>query len=260
MSDSTKVKGVVDIVVLLDVSGSMQECIDAVKASVSTFITQLSSKDANNDSPIRDWRMKVVGYRDHQADPGNWFVDNPFARDVAAVQSQLGSSGMQASGGGDEPESLLDALFKVAEMDQCGVQETEDPNKWRAQGTCAKAVIFFTDATFKSPMTIPEAANGNVEDLISKLTKNELILCGFFPEWAGYDELGTVDGAFMQQVAKVADVPALAGLGKSGAEGKAAMVAAVEAMKSKATDSEVFTKLMIQLAKTVAKSVRVSAC
>ncbi len=113
MADN-KIKGVVDIVVLLDVTGSMQECIDAVKGSISTFINELEAKDTNNEAPIKDWRMKICGYRDHQADGDNWFVDNPFVREAAAVQSQLNAANMQAKGGGDEPEwaspGLMDTL------------------------------------------------------------------------------------------------------------------------------------------------------
>lgn len=259
MADSTKVKGVVDIVVMLDVTGSMQECIDAVKGSVSTFINQLSTKDANNDSPIKDWRMKIVGYRDHQVSPSDWFVDNPFVRDVAAVQTQLSAPAMQASGGGDEPESLLDALYKIAKMEQAGIQDGEDPYKWRARGTCARTVIFFTDATFKSPMTLPEAAGGGVGDVITAAMANKIIVCGFCPEWSGYQELGSLDKAQFEFVASVADNPAIAGLGKPGDEGKAAMVAAVTALKSKASDAGAFTKLMMQLAKTVSKSATVEA-
>ncbi len=60
----TKVKGIVDIVILMDVTGSMQTCIDAVKQSVATFISSMTSTDANNGAPIKDWRLKVVGCRD----------------------------------------------------------------------------------------------------------------------------------------------------------------------------------------------------
>lgn len=255
MSDSSKVKGVVDIVVLLDISGSMQPCIDAVKTSISAFISQMSATDANNDSPVKDWRMKVVGYRDHQADPSGWFVDNPFVREVAAVQAQLNASGMRAAGGGDEPESLLDALYTLAKMDQCGVQDTEDANKWRARGHAARAVIFFTDATYKTPMTVPGAAPGNVDDLIKIVMDNKLIVFGFIPEWSGYlEDLGCLDKAQFEFVATVADHPAIAGLGKPGAEGNAAMTAAVNAMRAKVADPVAFTKLMVQLAKTVSKS------
>lgn len=254
-----KVKGVVDIVILLDVSGSMQECIDAVKGSISTFINGLAAKDANNESPIKDWRIKIAGYRDHQHDETTWFVDNAFVRDVAAVQAQLSAPNMRASGGGDEPESLLDALFKLAKMEQAGVQDAEDPNKWRARGTAARALVFFTDATFKVPMTIPEAAGGGIHDVISALVANRIILCGFCPEWPGYLDLGSADRSEFDFFARISDTPALAGLGKPGDEGRAAMIAAVTALKTKASDATAFTKVMEQLAKSISKSAAVEA-
>jgi len=174
----------------------------------------------------------------------------------------LSASNMQARGGGDEPESLLDALFKLAKMEQCGVQDAEDPNKWRARGTAARAIIFFTDATFKTPMTIPEAVGGGVPDVITAILANRIILCGFCPEWQGYLDLGSADRAEFEFVPRVADTPALAGLGKPGEEGRAAMVAAVTALKAMASDAAAFTKVMRQLGASITKSaaVEVAAC
>ncbi|MEI6053385.1 MAG: hypothetical protein WCQ44_11830, partial [Opitutaceae bacterium] len=65
----TKVKGVVDLVMLLDCSGSMQDCIDAIKNSIASFVQQLALTDANGGSPVKEWRMKICGYRDHQDNP-----------------------------------------------------------------------------------------------------------------------------------------------------------------------------------------------
>jgi hypothetical protein len=258
MSEAPKVKGIVDIVVLMDISGSMQTCIDAVKSSVSAFVEGLESKDANNGSPIKDWRMKVCGYRDQTCDM-EWFVDNPFVRDVASVQAQLSAANMQADGGGDEPESLLDAIYTVARMDQCGVQDPEDPARWRARGTSARAVVFFTDATFKTPMTLPEAGGGGVDDVINAIMASKVILCGFCPEWEGYYNLASVDRAEIDFVARLAETPALAGFGKPGEEGYAAQVAAVTALSARASDRAAFMKIMEQLAKTISKSVAVEA-
>ena len=58
----TKTKGVVDIVFLLDVTGSMQPCIDALKNNIATFIDALTTKAPNNDNPVKHWRAKAVGY------------------------------------------------------------------------------------------------------------------------------------------------------------------------------------------------------
>ena len=254
MSD-TKVKGIVDIVVLLDTSGSMQECIDGVKTCIGSFVNGLEAKGANNESPIKDWRMKVCGYKDHEADGENWFSDNPFVSDVASVQAQIAAANMQASGGGDEPESLLDALFKIAKMEQSGVQEGADPNKWRARGTIARAVIFFTDATFKDPMTIPEAAGGGLQDAKNAITGAKILLFGFCPETDNYCMLGCIGRSLLDFYVSPDTCPAVAGLGKGGEEGNAAAQAAVEALASISSDRAGFTKIMEQLAKTLSASV-----
>ena len=114
----SKTKGVADIVFVVDVSGSMSPCIDALRKNIEAFIDSLSQGDANNAAPVRDWRGKVVGYRDIEAAEVEglpWIVDNPFVRDAGTLKAQLAT--LQAGGGGDEPESLLDALYKVASME-----------------------------------------------------------------------------------------------------------------------------------------------
>lgn len=253
MADAPKIKGVVDIVILLDVTGSMQECIDAVKGSIGNFINTLSTKDANNENPIKDWRIKVCGYRDQQQDPEGWFINNPFVREVEAVKTYIAAENMQARSGGDEPESLLDALYKLANMEEAGIQDGDCPDKWRALGTASRVVIFFTDATFKNPMTLAEASGGSVVDVGTGIMAKRIGLFGFVPEWEGYEALGTIDKAQVTFVATKSESPALAGLGKTGEEGRAAQKAAVSALAAKAGDPVAFGKIMEQLAKTVSK-------
>jgi hypothetical protein len=99
-------------VFVVDVSGSMATCIDALRTNIEMFVDSLSRGDANNAAPVKDWRGKVVGYRDFEsaeADGLPWIVDNPFVRDAGALKAQLAT--LQAVGGGDEPESLLDATL-----------------------------------------------------------------------------------------------------------------------------------------------------
>jgi hypothetical protein len=257
---SAKVKGVVDLVMLIDCSGSMQDCIDAIKQSIAAFVQQMSAADANGGSPVRDWRMKICGYRDHPHDGESWFVDNPFVADLAGVQAQLNAPALRATGGGDEPESLLDALFKVASMEQTGPQDAPSPERWRQRGTATRVVVFFTDASFKDPMTIPEAAGGSIGDVVNKIMSQRIVMCGFMPEWEKYEFLGGADKAEFNYVVRIADNPALAGLGKPGSEGDAASRAAVAALKNISADADGFKKIMLQLAKTVAKSAAVEAC
>ena len=74
-----KVKGIVDIVFLIDATGSMQPCIDALRRNIEFFIDRIESN--TQDNPIRDWRGKVVGYRDYEVDEVP-YIDNEFVGDV----------------------------------------------------------------------------------------------------------------------------------------------------------------------------------
>lgn len=190
-----KTKGVADVVFLIDVSGSMSPIIDALRKNIEAFVDSLSSGGANNAAPVRDWRGKVVGYRDIEAAQSEgieWLEDQPFVRDAAALKAQLAM--LAAQGGGDEPESLLDALYKVATMEATpkGAQ-SEDSNKWRYRSDAARVVVVFTDATFKETMSIPEAKGGALQDVANVVMANRIILSLFAPNFEGYDRLSQID-------------------------------------------------------------------
>jgi hypothetical protein len=191
----SKTKGVADIVFVVDVTGSMSTCIDALRINIEAFVDSLSRGDANNAAPVKDWRAKVVGYRDIEAAEAEglpWIVDNPFVRDASALKAQLAT--LQAAGGGDEPESLLDALYKVASMEASPKgSQTEDPGKWRYRSDAARVVVVFTDASFKETMNIPEAKGGSLQDVANLVMANRIILSLFAPNFEGYDRLSQID-------------------------------------------------------------------
>ena len=190
-----KTKGVADLVFLIDISGSMATCIDALRRNIEVFIDSLSRGDANNAAPVRDWRGKVVGYRDFEAADNEglpWIVDNTFVRDAGALKEQL--AGLQANGGGDEPESLLDALYQVASMEASPKgSQTEDPAKWRYRSDAARVVIVFTDAPFKETLNVPAAKGGSLQDVANVIMANRIILSVFAPNFEGYDRLSQID-------------------------------------------------------------------
>ena len=190
-----KTKGVADVVFLIDVSGSMAPIIDALRKNIEAFVDSLSSGGANNAAPVRDWRGKVVGYRDIEAAASEnleWIEDHPFVRDTAALKAQLAS--LKAQGGGDEPESLLDALYKVATMEATPKgSQSEDPDKWRYRSDAARVVVVFTDASFKETLSIPEAKGGSLQDVANVVMANRIILSLFAPNFEGYDRLSQID-------------------------------------------------------------------
>jgi len=182
-----KAKGVVDIVFVMDVTGSMEPSIKDLASNVAMFIDSLTHADPNGGCPVKDWRAKVFGFRDATNNDAPAFVDNPFVRDAAALRMQLDA--LQADGGGDEPESALDALYKVATMGSTDKDAAEDSTKWRYRSTAARCAILFTDASCHMQMAIPEAQGGSMHDLINELVNHRIILNIFAPDMPCWDEL-----------------------------------------------------------------------
>jgi len=232
MSEGKKTKGVVDVVFLMDATGSMEPCIDALKDNVSTFVDSMCEK--SQDNPVRDWRAKVVAYRDFLDDASDALEDNPFVNDASAVRSQLNS--LEARGGGDLPESLLDAIYHVANMGQTdkGSQEI-DPNKWRYRNNAARCVIIFTDAEFH-PTT---KDGGTMDDINLACTANRLLLFIFAPEMDCYDDLASIDKSEYEPIAI-----------NSGEE-------AADALARFTKEPDAFKRAMEQLGKSVSASAAV---
>ena len=117
--------GVPDIVFLLHASRSMNQCIQAVSQNISTFVDTLIASDFNSGVLIKDWRIRVLAYRDRLADESYWFIDNPITSDIAEVKSQLAA--IEAKGGGDEPESRLDAINTLTQWSAAEKGATTSP-------------------------------------------------------------------------------------------------------------------------------------
>jgi len=182
-----KTKGVADIVFLIDVTASMQPCIDALRKNIESFIDRIESN--NQENPVRDWRGKVVGFRDYEVDDVP-YIDNDFVTEASLLKTQL--SQLEAEGGGDEPESLLEGIYNVANMGQNEKSAQEiSSSKWRYRSDAARVVIVFTDASFKDPMHTP--AGGTIDDVKNACHANKIILNLFAPDMDCYDHLAAID-------------------------------------------------------------------
>jgi Mg-chelatase subunit ChlD len=100
---TTSAGGGLDIVFVVDNTGSMGDSIEVVKGKIREFITASKGKYAQI-------RYGLVQYRD----AGDDFVTRvtPFTTDTAAFESAV--SAMSAQGGGDWPEAMLDAIYAAA--------------------------------------------------------------------------------------------------------------------------------------------------
>lgn len=189
-----KTKGVVDICFLLDITGSMQPCIDAVKNNIKDFCRSLSSPQENGGFELNDWRMCACGYRDFEYEPKFGKVPmimNPFTRDVNELYAQLDA--MRAEGGGDEPESLLDALYTVINRGKTEKGAEPEADKWRYASSAARCVIVLTDAPFHEYMVLDGAKGGTVDDIRNLIQQERIRLSLFAPEIQCHYELSMAD-------------------------------------------------------------------
>jgi hypothetical protein len=183
-----KVKGIADIVFLLDATGSMSTCITKLKDNIGVFVDSLTGKDPNSKQFLKEFRAKVVGYRDFSDRDAPPFVDAPFVSTAAELRAQL--AGLHAEGGGDEPESLLEALYRVAAMGETAKGAPLQADCWRPRDEALRAVIVFTDARFKVPPVEP--AGATLKDVVLHLKGKKVLLQVFAPEFQdfdGYDDL-----------------------------------------------------------------------
>jgi hypothetical protein len=234
-SQQVKVKGIVDIVFLMDATGSMQPTIDDLKNNLKHFIDELTG-GAHNQNPVEHWRGKVIGYRDFLYDSVP-IEDNPFVETSDELRAQLDK--LKAEGGGDEPESLLEGIYHVANMEQTdrGLSRTDlDPNKWRYRSDGARVVIVFTDADYHETMEKPKG--GTIDDVATKCMEQRIILRVYAPDMDLFDEIGEIDKASVRRFS----------YDKNDEEG------AVKALRDFTGDKENFRETMLALAKTVSQS------
>src|SRR5262249_62077712 len=103
MSQQPKVKGVADIVFLIDATGSMGPCISAVKQNIKTFVGTMTTPDPNGGAVVKDWRAQGVRdrgphYSDHPPPP-----DNPVVTPPTPPGGQPAAPPPPAAAGGTAP-------------------------------------------------------------------------------------------------------------------------------------------------------------
>lgn len=93
-----------DVVFLIDTTGSMGDEIDVVKGKLRDMITEIA-----RGTPRPDVRFGLVAYKDR----GDVYVTkpSPLTRDIDKIHDEI--MALTASGGGDEPEDVQAALVEA---------------------------------------------------------------------------------------------------------------------------------------------------
>ena len=127
----------VDIVFVIDATESMQPLIDKVKSLTLSFREELEKGLKENRRIIKNLRIKVVVFRDYYVDDKYAMEESRFFILPDEKQDFYNYvSGIKAGGGGDEPESGLEALALALRSNF-----VKDGDKKR------HVIVLFTDAS-----------------------------------------------------------------------------------------------------------------
>lgn len=119
-------RGALDLVFLVDETGSMGAYIAQVRTHLLALVAELRA------SPLcRMLRLGIVSYRDHPPQDHTYASRTvALTDDIEAIRREVEM--LTASGGGDGPESVTDGLYDLVRLD------------WRPDA--ARAVVWFGDA------------------------------------------------------------------------------------------------------------------
>ena len=101
----------VDITFCVDVTGSMTPILDQVKANALGFYDDVQANLTEKGKNVDQLRVRVIAFRDFKADGDAAMQESPFFA-LPASQADFSAfvNGLIAEGGGDAPESGLEAV------------------------------------------------------------------------------------------------------------------------------------------------------
>lgn len=152
-------KTVVDLVFLIDGTGSMQNALDAVKMRAMSLYKDIIKGLANKKRVVSKMRVKVIVFRDLYVDANAYEESDYFILseedddESAAFKAYI--SDIRATGGGDEPEHGLEALHRAMKLDFTP----------RLQGLKARHIIVLMTDASAHPLDDPQRDLAEYRDI-----------------------------------------------------------------------------------------------
>lgn len=120
MGSNYKIKYDVDLVFVIDATGSMTDLIDMVKENALKFHIDLCDIMESKKKNINNLRIKLVAFRDYVDDGASAMMLTDFFKlPEQADDFKNAVNSIEAKGGGDEPEDGLEALAFAIRSDWC---------------------------------------------------------------------------------------------------------------------------------------------
>lgn len=131
----------VDIVFVIDATGSMETLINKVKSNVQNFYNKVEEALKEQNKKIGVFRAKIIAFRDYYCDGNDAMVesDNFFILPEQSAEFERYLDGIEAKGGGDAPESSLEALALAMKSDFTPREQ--------GQGCPRHIIALFTDSS-----------------------------------------------------------------------------------------------------------------
>lgn len=185
----------VDIVLCIDLTGSMYPIIDRVKESALSFNDQLRAALEADHKHIDQLRVRVIGFRDFYFD-GKESIEASDFFDLPADNARFSAfvRGLHATGGGDEPETGLEALALAIR------------SPWsKSTARSRQVIVVWTDASAHpldkdagaKPGAYPQDLPADLDELTdwwegqTYLNHRSKRLVIYAPDAAGWSEIGT---------------------------------------------------------------------
>ncbi len=189
MGSNYKMKYNVDIVFVIDATGSMSDLIDIVKNNAINFHSDIQEVMSKKGKTIQDFRIKVIAFRDYIADGEDAMLRTDFFNlpdETEEFKETVNS--ISAFGGGDEPEDGLEALaFAIR-------------SKWNTEGLKRRQlIVVWSDAS-----THPLGFGKHIDNYPKKMAAdfNELTKW-----WGDKDNNGYMDYNSKRLILFTPDVP-----------------------------------------------------
>jgi von Willebrand factor type A domain len=140
-ADPAKLPPPLDIVFVLDVTGSMTFAINGVRDGIQKFVDELARNRL-------EAQVGMLAFKDEYEDRDAFNIltfgaNKHFTKDALEFSKRVGS--LKADGGGDTPESSLDAMIKAAKLP--------------FRSNSVKILLLITDAPYKE---MKDVANGQL--------------------------------------------------------------------------------------------------
>lgn len=134
----------VDIVLCLDLTGSMGPVIEKSKMLGRDLVGQINEGLRKKNRRVDSLRFKVCGFRDYYCDDEPMVESDFFELPAQESRFYAYLNRLQATGGGDAPENSLEALYKAFTSD------------WMTRGAKRRHIVLLMTDTGPHPLDHPK--------------------------------------------------------------------------------------------------------